>query len=201
MGSLCRQRVSSATGKLGRLLEEGAAPSWARKGGEGGSGESQATPPHRDHPSSISEFPNTSLPPSLPGAAQLPTSPLCAGLLGGRGFGCRASWRSLRRDKKASQRQRANPESKFRGKPLLSQTPVIRAGTQQLSALDLRERGPEGCPGNRKVSHRRRVQGQAYGLGAHRRQEQGHPGLPLNKDNGESLPDPETAQGRQTGLK
>lgn len=34
--------------------------------------------------------------------------------------------------------------SKFRGKPLLTQTPTIRAGTQQVSALYLRKLGLRG---------------------------------------------------------
>lgn len=35
-------------------------------------------------------------------------------------------------------------ESKFRGKPLLTQTPAIMAGTQQVSALYLRKLGLRG---------------------------------------------------------
>lgn len=60
-------------------------------------------------------------------------------------------------------------ESKFRDKPLLTQTPAIRArdsaGVSTISQKVGPQRGPEVCPRNRKVSHQRRVQGQASGLG------------------------------------
>lgn len=61
-------------------------------------------------------------------------------------------------------------ESKFRGKPLLTQTPAIRArdsaGVSTIPQKVGLQRSPEVCPKNWKVSHQRRVQGQASGLGA-----------------------------------
>lgn len=124
----------------GGCWRRGRRPAGFRKEGNVAEGPSDnaSPPPPPSQPLCISSL----LP---PGAGQLPTSPLRDELLGVGDLSA-VFWRSLRRDNEAYQPRQLILRSKFRGSPLLTQTPAIRTGTQQVSALQLRKRGLRGVP-------------------------------------------------------